>query len=224
MNLASIRTILRRQVQDPAATQFSDQELNDIINLAYSTVQLVVYQHDQEAHIVWETIPVTAGTNWYPMPDTFGLNQVRLKVNSTDTIWTVLTKKSLNDIETVLTTGPNYYYARRGQWIGIFPTPPTSISDGIQVLHAPIMQLTLDTDIPKIKSPLHIAILWLARLYAQDEDEAVDLTKVEARLNSLFNSIPSWYEVNSDAADRLAVDLGTFRSRAHDNSTIGFDN
>lgn len=222
MTLSEIRTVLRRQLQDTPAAQFSDAELNAIINEAYVGVQLLVFNADREAHIVWENIPTTINVNWYPMPETFGINRIGIKAAAADTLWTKLTKKALVDVELV-DSGTKQYYVLRGQWIGIFPAPAVSISDGIQVLHTPVMQLAIDSDVPKVKRPLHMAILWLARLYAQDEDEAVDLTKVEARLQSLLNSIPQWYNVNSDAADQLSVNIGTTIARNRDNS-INIDN
>src|SRR3990172_4068448 len=143
MNLLQIRTKLRRMINDESSQEWTDAELNSEINLAYSKVQKEIFKIDREAHLFWDTMAATSGTSWYPLPQTFGVSEVGIKGAASDTVFTRLNKKSYEDIKALTTT--SQAYCIRGQWLGIFPAPSTTVADGIEFVHFPVMTLSDDT-------------------------------------------------------------------------------
>ena len=205
MTRVELRTLLRRQVSDPASgtsgVQWTDAELNTIIENAYFLIQTAVFKHDRNAHLSWDTIDTVADQSEYALPSTFGIRRLGLKSSSSDTLWTKLEKKVYEDIEEA--SGTSNYYAVMGQFLVIKPAPETAVTDGLQLIHTPIMSMSADSDTPKIKEPLHIGIVWMAVLLASDEDESKDLSETKAKLQNLLDSIPSWYILDSDENPRL---------------------
>lgn len=217
MTRGTIRTLLRRQIRDTDSVQWTDNnELDDVINIAYSYVQKEIRKSFPEAHIFWDYINTTAAESWYPLPQTFGLIQVGMKANASDTSYATLPgPKRYRDIGPknvwsggVIIAQPSdlsqTYYTIRGQFIGIFPAPPTAITSGIQILHNPIMALSADTEVPRIKTPLHMAILWWSKLILLgDTDETASETR--ARLNEIVTDIPFWYDQQLGEPEQLQV-------------------
>jgi hypothetical protein len=217
MNRGVIRSTLRRQIRDTQSVEWDDDnEVNELINVAYAYVQKEIAKSFPEAHLFWTLMNLTAGTSWYPMPSTFGISQIGMKGASSDTFFNTLKgPKRYRDIgpRTVFSGGTQIaqpadlnstYWTIRGQWFGIFPTPTTSITDGIEIIHTPIMTLSDDNEIPRIKTPLHMAILWWAKLLLLgDTDENVAETR--ARLNEVLSDIPLWYDNSRAEPDQLQV-------------------
>lgn len=205
MTRAQIRTLLRRHIQDVPAVSWTDVELDAIINLAYSLVQKEIRKIDPEAHLFWDYMNTVAGTSWYPLPATFSVSQVGIKGASTDLVHTRLDPKRYQDI-VVLTAASHQYYALRGQWIGIFPAPTVSVTNGLELVSNPIMALADDAEVPRIKDPLHLAIVYWARLIALgDTDEKGDETRI--RLNEMLGDLPFWYNLNADDNMKLQPSL-----------------
>lgn len=205
MTRVELRTLLRRQLGDPAVgtsgVQWTDAELNTIIEQAYFLIQLKVFGYDRNAHLSWDTIDTVVDQSAYALPSTFGIRRIGLKASASDTKYTKLKPASYEDI--VDSTSTTRQYARMGQFIHIFPAPTVAVTDGIQLIHTPIMSMSADTDVPKVKEPLHIGIVWMGVVIASDEDETRDLTEIKAKLQDLIDSIPQWYSLDSDDNDRL---------------------
>jgi len=203
MTRGTIRTMLRRQIQDVPGVQWSSAELNEQIDATYSLVQKEIFKSFPEAHLFWDTMDVTAGTSWYPLPATFGIASIGLKSVSTATYFTPLKRKRYADILTVASV--EQFYSRRGQWIGIFPVPAASVTNGLEIVHTPIMSMSEDTDVPRIKTPLHPAIaLWAKLLLLGELDSQPDETA--NRLREMLSDIPNWYESHTDESDKLIVE------------------
>lgn len=193
MQLSQLRTQVRRYVQDTASVEWSDAEINSVINDSYYDLQAELQMVQPEAIIAWDTIDASATENWYPKPPTFGIIQIGLKKTG-DTTFTKLGFKDYNDIKDL--TGTDTYYCERGDWIGIFPLPD-SVTDGIQVMHRPIDTLTVDTDIPKLKLPLHQAICLQAKVFLLgDTNENAD--RDERKLEKIKEKMPLMYMGNLD--------------------------
>jgi hypothetical protein len=206
MTRAQIRAKLRRRLNEEvgdSAGGWTDVELNSEINDAYAWVQKEVYKIFPEAHLFWDYMNSTASTSWYPLPDSFGVSEVGLKAASTDTTFTRLDKKVYEDIKD-LTTGYGPYYCLRGQWLGIFPAPSAGVTNGIELVHTPIMTLSADTDVPRVKTPIHEAIVLKAK-----DSLLGDLDSQSAQnrqsLADYVNDLALWYEKHTDDADRLQV-------------------
>lgn len=203
MNRGDMRTLLRRQLQDPSAStpQWTDGELDSLIDSAYFLIQTRVFAYDRNAHLSWDTLDTVADQSAYELPSTFGIRRVGLKASASATVYDRLKPKTYDDI--LESTSTTKAYSKMGQFLMIFPAPETAITNGIQLLHTPIMAMNQDADIPKIKEPLHIGIVWMARIIATDEDESTDLNEVKEKLRILLDSIPTWYSVDSDENPRM---------------------
>ena len=189
MNLSQLRTVTRRYVQDTASVEWSDAEVNQNINDAYYDLQMELQMSNPEAIIAWDTIDLTVGENWYPKPPTFGLIQVGVDL-ANEGAFAKLVFKNYEDIKAL--AGTSTYATERGDWIGIFPSPPLAVTNGIEVIHRPIDTLTVDADIPKLKLPLHQAICLQAKIFMMgdtnqnsDNDEA-KLVKIKQRMPLLY--------------------------------------
>src|SRR6187551_803848 len=94
MTLATIRTLLRRRLNEQTADNWDDSTLDTLINLAYALVQKQVRKVDPEALIFWDYRNTQVGVNWYEKPSgTRGSVEVGLKGSSSDTDWTALLRK-----------------------------------------------------------------------------------------------------------------------------------
>ena len=201
MNLLQLRTKLRRKVQDVASVQWTDAELNEALNQAYYDMQAEVHIVNPEAVVSWDTINTTTTDNWYPMPPSFGIISVSIKNAATDTVYTKLEEKLYEDIK-ALSEGTQYY-TRRGDWIGIFPTPATAVVDGIELMHKPIKTLTVDADEPKLKLPLHNALVLMAKidlLGDTNEDSQNDKDRVKA----IIGRLAMWYNMDVSTPESVS--------------------
>lgn len=190
---SAMRTLLRRYVKDTSATEWSDNELNEILNLAYAQVQTELQKSHSESHVILEHMDSELNTNWYPIPQSFSVQEVSLKPTSADTSWVKLDYKEYNDIRSVSST--KTYWTKRGQWIGIFPAPSETVTSGLELWHNSILQMADDDETPRMKLPLHIAIVYKAADIALgDTDESGALYK--ARYEEVIAQLPLWYDRN----------------------------
>lgn len=203
MTRGQIRTKLRRRVQEEvgdSAGGWTDAELNAEINVAYAWVQKEIFKVSPEAHLFWDYMNTTASTSWYPLPETFGISEVGIKTAASDTDWARLGKKIYDDIRSLATT--TSYYAQRGQWIGIFPAPAAGVTNGLQLVHSPIMSLSADTDVPRIKTPTHEAIVLKAKAQVLGDLDS-ESAKNRQDLADIINDLPLWYEMSTDMPGRI---------------------
>lgn len=208
MTLLQIRTKLRRRINDVDAQEWSDAELNGEINVAYAWVQKEIFKVKPDAHLFWDYMDQTSGTIWYPLPATFAIKEFAHKLAASDTTYTKLYPKRYDDIRD-LTAGSGPYYAMEGEWVGIFPAPDLTITNGLRIRHVPVMTLSADTDIPLIKLPLHEAIVLRAKDQIMGDLDAE--TADRNRLGDLINDLPLWYGLHLDEPDRLQIGgLGTY--------------
>jgi len=190
MTRLTMRTLLSRFVNDVDDVEWSAAEKNEALNESYYERQGEVQAIDPEAVIFWDNMNTTSGTNWYPLPPTFGVISVGFKASSSDTSFTKLDHQLYEDIKD--STGTTNYYTLRGEWLGIFPAPSASVTNGIELQHRPIHTLTVDTDEPKLKLPLHRAIVLGAKLFLlgdTNEKSAED----EKKLERIMQNATLWY-------------------------------
>ena len=208
MTRGEIRTILRRNLRDVPQVQWPDDaELDVLIEQAYLLMQKEVVKTDREAHLVWDYMNASAGVAWYPLPPTFGVQQVSLKDTASGQ-YKILTRKSyraLQDSAVGNSGRSRRYYARRGQWIFLSPAPETNITDGIELVHTGIRALSGDTDVPALKVPTHMALVYWSKILALSETEEAtgEATK---RLSEILSDLPAWYEASGDDPDSFGMD------------------
>lgn len=221
MTRGTIRTLLRRRVNETVADRYDDSTLNTYIDLAYALVLKQVRKVDPEAVLFWDYRNTVAGVNWYEKPaGTRGPVEVGLKSASTDTDWEPL-KRAAHHIARDAAAGSETVYCHRGTYIGIFPAPTVAVVNGLQFLHAPTDTLAADTDVPKLETTLHYAIvLWAALIAKGESPEAAD-SKDAAELQRLIGDIPLDYgspdlgqgsSLSPDVADARSSGFGTLSS------------
>lgn len=215
MTRGEIRTALRRQLRDKDGVEWTDTELDATINVAYALVQKEIRKIAPEAHLSWDTMNQVLGQSWYNLPETFSISMVQLR-NTSSLEYYPIHKKRYEDIGPVLHTSgavqvvdpanvADSFYTIRGQFLGVFPTPTVTVVDGIRVLHCPIMQLGADNEVPKIKVPTHIAIVWWAKLITLgDTDENSGETR--QRLQEVLGDLGSWYDLHNDTPEQFIPD------------------
>lgn len=217
MTRAQIRTLLRKQINDVSAVQWpTNGELDEIINMAYALVQKEIRKVDAEAHIFWDHLNLDANVSWYPLPPTFSVLQINLKDPSSG-LYYPISPKRYRDIGSrkiwsgavevaAASISTDVHYTLRGDWIGIFPAPAADLTDGLEVMHCPIMSLGVDSEVPRIKVPLHLAIVYWAKLICLgDTDEGSGETRT--RLQEMLGDIGMWYNQNGDEAEKLIVEI-----------------
>lgn len=191
MTRATIRTMLRRRLNEVSADQWDDSTLNTLVDLAYALVLKQVRKVDPEALLFWDYRNTVSGTNWYEKPSgTRGPVEVSLKSAASDTDWCPLKRKPYYLARNW--TGGDTVYCHRGIYVGIFPAPTTSVTQGLQFIHAPTDSLAVDTDVPKLETTLHYAIVVWAALLAKGESPEAD-TKDAAELQRIIGDIPLDY-------------------------------
>ncbi len=203
MNLGQMRTVLGRRVQDVDGVQWTDAEKNQALNESYYQIQGNVQAVHPEAVIFWDYMNTVAGQNFYPMPPSFGIIAVRIKSAVSDTTWTKLDRKRFEAIESL--NGTTQYYTQRGEWLGIYPAPTVSIASGIELMHRPIHTLTADADEPKLKLPLHDAIVLGGKIFLLgDTNESAK--EDEGKLNKILENIGRWYGQNYDDPESFTLE------------------
>lgn len=217
MTRGTIRTLLRRRINEQTADHWDDSTLNTIIDTVYALVLKQVRKVDPEAVLFWDYRNTVAGTVWYEKPaGTRGPVEVGLKSLSTDTDWTPLPRRSYF-IARDMTEGDTVY-CHRGTYIGIFPAVTMSVTSGIQFIHAPTDTLADDNDVPKLESSLHLAIVLWAAMIAKGESPEDD-TKDAKELQRIIGDIPQDYG-SPDLGQPTAFSLDVADARGLGSSTI----
>lgn len=217
MTRGDLRTTLSRLIRDKNDVQFTSSEKNDALNDAYALIQKEIVKIDRTAHLTWDYTNTVADTNWYLMPESLGIVRVGIKFQTTDTLYTKLKRKDFLDIQdqpvwsgaVIVGSSETHgtYYTQQGQYIGIFQAPENSVTDGLELVHWRVMSMSADGDIPKVKTPLHRAIAFWAKLLLLGEtDESGSETR--QRLQEIMDGLPNWYNQHSDNSDMLSVSRG----------------
>lgn len=202
MNLVQMRTVLRRQVQDTAAVQWTDAECDQALNESYYQFQAAVQTVDPEAVVNWDYMNTVAAQNWYPLPPSFGIIAVRVKSSVSDE-YVKLDRKRLEAIESM--SGTTQYYTQRGEWIGIFPAPSIGVASGIELQHRPIHTLTDDADLPKLKLPLHYGVVLGAKIWLLGDTNEQSKSD-EDKLNKILDNMSRWYGQNYDDPESFTLE------------------
>lgn len=221
MTFDQMVTRLGKYVKDTVHVQWDLQEKKDMINLAYFLVQKEIIKAAPEAHLMWDTMDLVSGTQFYELPPTFGVKKISMKSAASDTEYTPLSKKRMEDVDTkqIFSGGvvvsnsaavlPETVYTLEGQYFGLYPKPDRSITNGLQIIHQPILSMSAGSEVPRIKVPLHLAtVYWATVLMLGDTDEMTSV--YEKRLGEIMNDLPLWYNIHTD--EPIAIQIGGVRA------------
>jgi len=213
MTRGTIRTLLRRRLNETVADNWQNSDLDTFINIAYALVAKAVRKVDPEAMLFWEQRNTVAGVVWYEKPaGSRGPAEVGLKSLSTDTDWTPLTRKPYF-LARDYTDAAETVYCHRGRFLGIFPAPAVSVTGGLQLIHAPTDTLAADSDVPKLEETLQYGIALWAALIAKGENPEGD-TKDAVELKRILDGIPDDYgSPDLSQPSLLTLDVADARGR-----------
>lgn len=216
MNQGSMRSMLRRRLQEATAKQWTDANLNIYLNFGLQFIQTAIMAVKPEEFIYISTADHVADDNLIPKP--YGLLLIK-KIECMypdDDTYTKVTKDR-NDIidalvEEDLDAYSTYYrYAELGRWIKIWPTPSANNTAGLRMTWVPSLTMAVDADVPDVHINLHEGIVYRAQEIALgDTDEITDpnvLMAVQKILSVVVLRIPSYYVPSGGEPDEIEVDV-----------------
>jgi hypothetical protein len=213
MNRGAIRTMVRRRIQEEEADDWSDNDLNTLINVAYALVAKQVRKVNPTFLLHWEHRDTVAGTNWYEMPEgSRGPVDIGLLISSGSTDVQYLCRAS-GEVARQNTNESETVYTLMGDFIGIFPAPSQSVTNGLLIIHVPTPTLAEDTDVPKLEATLHYAIVCWTALLAKGESPEDD-TKEAKELSRILSDIPDDYgQDDFSQPPKLSPDVSDARGK-----------
>jgi hypothetical protein len=201
---AELRAMLRRQLQEDTASQWTDATLNGYLNLGLQFMETSVLQHDMEAFIqVDRTDVLVADEGLVPKP-VGHIRTIDVKIKyANDSAYTFATFRRNDQIEDLVeastssTVESEPYWSTYGQWIRYWPLPTATSTDGLELIYVPTLTMGADSDVPLLNTHLHEGIVYRAKAIALgDTDEESDPTVLEAldkRLSVVISRIPLYY-------------------------------
>lgn len=208
-----MRTLLRRRIQETVADNWQDTDLNDLLNLGLHEVQKRIVHIDPFAFLWIDTTHLVAGQNLYKKPVGFWFE---FEVNILDTNSNPSTYVRLvrNDYEalrnrTASNSSSEQQYAHAGQYLYLSPAPSSNLTNGLQLLWMPTLEMAVDTDVPDIMFPLHFAAVVAAQLFTLGET-GIARDSIAAELDSLASPdiIGRYYQRSGADLDQVKIDTG----------------
>lgn len=183
--------MLRRRLQERVADQWTDAELNELLNLGLLEIQKSVLQVDPLAIIWIDVDDIVAGQEFYEVPPGMWYEfEVGVKTSASDADFTILDPCSYHTRRS-LSSGAGRY-SRLGKYISIRPIPTGSVVDGLQVRYVPSLSMSNDSDVPDLNLGLHLGIVLWAQILALGES-LEDSGPTQATLKGLIEQIPLFY-------------------------------
>jgi hypothetical protein len=205
MTLARLRALLKRRLQSVGpADNWTNSDLDELLNEAYVWVQLQFYQANPDGliHIDYTTLEV--GNNLYPWPRGFISLKEMGYLDTTDPFgyrdlgaardfW-VNRRQPARPAELSEVTWSNL-----GRHFALFPTPPATIVDAIQMIWIGTLTLANDNDVPEIPfNHMSIAVRAQIMAYAEAGDDPKALKEELSDYMSGIAAIPQSNQGNND--------------------------
>ena len=187
-----MRNLLRRRLHETTADNWTDADLNALLDSALALVQTRVMEVSEDAFMQIVTGPLVADNEWYPLPDGFWYElEVGIKSSATATTFTTIARGSFEGNRNRNSTLDRMYEIK-GRFITFQAAPDYSHTTGYQLLFVPTLSLGADDTVPALHQALHVAIPLLAHRLALGETEEAT-TEVEGVLKEILDRIPLYY-------------------------------
>jgi hypothetical protein len=175
----TMRTLLRRRLNEQTADNWEDTELNDLLNDALLQVQKYVLKVNPEAAIYVDTAHVVADQELYAWPQGF-LYEIEVAILDTaSNEYEEIDRASWSQTRR-REDGATTQYAHHGRHFGLSPVPETSVSAGIRLRWVPSLEMADDADVPEVIPTLHPAIvLWAQKFALGETGDALDELRKE---------------------------------------------
>ena len=193
MNVAEIKTRVKRQFGDESAVQLTDADIVRWINDA----QREIARTNDEVLETIATAGVTAGTLDYALPsDLLRLRSVRFGNRKIEGLSLQEANDKIVNVEnpTAYQQGvPQYFWVYAGR-INLYPVPSATDIDDLKLYYTRLpADVAVDADVPELHLKYHLAIVQyvLQQAYEMDEDWAASGNKSSQfvdNLNSLKES------------------------------------
>ena len=206
MDLATIRTVLRRYLNETTSQAWTDAELLLYINQGYWQICKEITKIDPMAFRATELHNLVANTTDYtltiPPQSALGVMLVE-RMGAGSTSYTKQERKDLDVIRQWLLEGTlsgggqpgtDYgAYAVSGQDVIVLaPAPSAASTNGLRITYRPVQSLSGGTDEPNIPEPLHFGIIYAAQMAAIGETYA-ETPRIEKRLNEIIADISFYW-------------------------------
>lgn len=205
MTLARLRAVLRRRLQEQLADNWTDSELDELINEAYVWVQLQFYQSNPDGliHIDYTTLEVDK--SFYPWARGFISVKEMGYLDSSDPLgyrdlgasrefWLTRRQQSIPD---------EISWSNLGRHFSISPVPTETISNAIRKIWVGTLTLANDNDVPELPfNHMSIAVKAQVMAYAETGDDTKGLKE---ELTDYLSGIAAIPQSSQEANDRFII-------------------
>jgi hypothetical protein len=192
----TMRTLLRRRRKDVAAINWTDSELNELLNEAAGYVQKEVMKVDPTAFLKITRQHIKADVDRYAKPQgIWSLLDVAKKDTSTGRYVSLGTPVDFLTIRGLqASTGSTATrFALFGEEILIGPTPDSDLDDGLEWVWVSSATMSEDDDVLGLHIALHQAVVLRAEILLAPETASPDVTTLEKILAKELEDIPTYY-------------------------------
>lgn len=199
MTRAQIRTLLRRRVQEVTADQWSDANLNELINLAYQRTELDILSVNPQAFMTTYRADIVSGQAFYEKPAGFNYEIAFKRLDSANSRYVRM--ECIDYVKGIARQNgeSEVQYSHYGTHLMLSPTPSASLASGLELDFVPSLSMTDDAESPKIVHPLHMALVYHAQIIALGET-GEEQKRAGEELELLVNKIPTYYLISGQPA------------------------
>lgn len=206
MTRLQLRTLLRKRIQEVTADQWTDSDLNLLMEMALYDLEKEILSERGDAFIRISTCPRTANKTRFLLPaGCIKTVNVEVKTSASSEYLKLKPRKShkmMEDGSAPVSDKP--YYDVLGKWLEIRPAVTTTISAGIRLRWVPTLTMDDDTVTPEPDLVLHEAIALGAKVKAfQETDE--DAKADAERLQQFLSLIPRYYRRMEESVDQFEL-------------------
>jgi hypothetical protein len=216
MNRATSRTILRRRLMEvnEGGGNWTDDALNDLLNLGAVEAQKIVEEHQPGAFLSVFTQDIVAGQELYPKPA--GLwYETRVAILDTDLgkyvpigqLGVDVNRRRIEGLEGDAAAAEQLHYSQFGTYFSINPIPQVLVTNGLEVTFVPTLSWAADSDILPLHLGLHmLPVAWAHRFAIGETGEKAD--EVRDLIARLEAKVPFWYRQSlAPGAQNLVPDF-----------------
>ena len=213
-----MRTITRRLILETTADQWSDADVNDMLNISAQNVQTRVMEVDPEAFNTWARINITKDERFYPMPtDALYETELAYTEDAANNEYQAMklvdffvlrdSAKANARLDSRRNESVNYEYARTGRFYYLGWKPSAAITDGLENIYVRALSMANDTDVLALVLPLHYAVCLDAALNLGIEGTELALP-IQKKLDFYWGNIPKWYRKSAAGTQQISMNLG----------------
>jgi hypothetical protein len=186
-----MRDLLRREIQEETADQWSDIQLNTALDFGVFQVEKAILGVDAEAFVHVYKINIESGKDWYPLPTSF-VREIEVGLLE-GTGYSVIPAIEYAESRGANAPASDTRYSIIGRYIALTPVPSANLTDGLRLLFVPVLTMAEDTDTPDIPDVLHVAaVLYAKMLLLEETGEPLDGT--ERQVARIMADLPLWYQ------------------------------